>query len=247
MAQEAGQGGEGGPRGEGGPNIEDQSQLLPRGLVQEEETQNETRREGSAGVVPREGVGNTPGGRTSAGRRNSKSLRSYCCSVVERKKPHGAWMKVKSKKEGRRPGLPSPQAAAVKASLHEGREATTPVGHSPGEGAIRTDIAAAPAVFRQADGAGGAQGRFQDGGGPSLPSSPAAAVTASLRESRETQSQEDQLSGDKEGNKETAAAARVLPQAWKGGATEYGGVVNWEVLLNMTCEERISSDRLGVG
>ena len=70
---------------------------------------------------------------------------------------------------------------------------------------------------------------------------------ASIRESRETQSQEDHLSGDKEGSKETAAAARVLPQAWKGGATEYGGLVNWEVLLSRTCEERISSDRLGVG
>ena len=153
-------------------------------------------------------------------------------------------MKVKNKYKGRRRGLPSPQAAAVKSSLHEGREAMTPVEHSPGEGAIRTDTAAALAVFRQAD---GAQGRFQDGGGPSLPSSPAAAVMASIRESRETQSQEDHLSGDKEERKETAAAARVLPQAWKGGATEYGGLVNWEVLLSRTCEERISSDRLGVG
>ena len=166
---------------------------------------------------------------------------------MERKQPQSAWMKAKNKNKGRRRGLPSPQAAAVKASLHEGREAMTPVEHSPGEGAIRPYIAAALAVFRQADVAGGAQGRFQDGGGPSLPSSPAAAVMASIRESRETQSQEDHLSGDKEGSKETAAAARVLPQAWKGGATEYRGLVNWEVLLSRTCEERISSDRLGVG
>ena len=67
VAQKAEQGGEGGPRGEGGTNIEDQSRLLPRGLVQEEETQNATRTEGGAGVVPREGVGNTPEGELQQG------------------------------------------------------------------------------------------------------------------------------------------------------------------------------------
>ena len=136
--------------------------------------------------------------------------------MVERDRVQGAKIEIKSKEEGRGPCLPSSLAAAVKASLHEGREAKTAGGYLTGEGEIRTDTAAAPAVFRQAEGAGGAQGGLQDGGEPGLPSSPAAAVTARLKESRETWSQGDHLPGDEERRKETAAAARVPPQAGQG-------------------------------
>ena len=125
--------------------------------------------------------------------------------VVERTEPpdRGAF----SKEEGGGTGLPSSLAAAVTASLHEGREAKTAGGYSPGEGAIRKVTAAAAMVCRHEEGAGGAEGR-----GSGLPSSQAAAVMASPKESRETWSKEDHPPGDKEKNKGTDVAARVPMQ-----------------------------------
>ena len=60
--------------------------------------------------------------------------------------------------EGAGPGLPGPPAAAVKASLQEGREAEPLGGHQPGEEVIRMETAAAAVVRREAGGAGVAQG-----------------------------------------------------------------------------------------
>ena len=121
-----------------------------------------------------------------------------------------------SKVEGGGPGLPSPLAAAVKASLHEGREAKTAGGYLPGEGSMRMETAAAAVVFSQAEGGGGAQGGLQDGREPGLPDSLAAAVTASLKESGETISREDHHPGDKEGSEDTASAASIPLQAGQG-------------------------------
>ena len=92
---------------------------------------------------------------------------SPSCSAVESDRVQAARMEVEieppdrggfSKVEGGGPGLSSPLAAAVKASLHEGREAKTAGGYLPGEGSMRMETAAAAVVFSQAEGGGGAQG-----------------------------------------------------------------------------------------
>ena len=121
-----------------------------------------------------------------------------------------------SKGECGGPGLPSSQAAAVKASLHGGREAKTAGGYVPGEGVMRMETAAAAVVSSPAEGARGAQGGLQGGIGPGPPTSLTAAVMASPTESRETFSQEGHLPGDSNGSKEATAAASVLIQAGKG-------------------------------
>ena len=125
------------------------------------------------------------------------------------------------------PDLPSSLAAAVKASQHEGREVRSAGGHQPGEEVIRMETAAAAVVRREAGGAGVAQGDDQDREETGLPHSLAAAVTASLQESREALTSGGPLPGDKEEINETAAASGDLTQV--EGA--FGGGEAWSTVV----------------
>ena len=83
-----------------------------------------------------------------------------------------------NREEGGGPGFPSPLAAAVTASLHEGRGAQPTGGHQPGEEMVWHGTAAAARTMQ----AQGAEGTGSGGGaGPCLPGSQAAAVQASLQ------------------------------------------------------------------
>ena len=77
-------------------------------------------------------------------------------------------------------GLPGSQAAAVSASLQEGRETETIGCNRPGEGGQRVESSAAGALLQEVQET--PRGALPGG----LPGSRAAAVTASLQESRET-------------------------------------------------------------
>ena len=80
---------------------------------------------------------------------------------------------------------------------------------------------AAPLVQEEGSGLSGDQEerslKEAEGGGPGLPSSLAAAVTASQQESKEAWSAEDHPSGDRVGSKETADAAGDLAQVEGAG------------------------------
>ena len=96
--------------------------------------------------------------------------------------------------------------------------AGTAGGCLPGDRVIGSGTAAGVPGNMQVERTEGAKGGLQDvgGGEQGLPSSQAAAVKASLRESRETWPQGDHLTGDRKECKKSAAAAKVLPQAGQG-------------------------------
>ena len=108
--------------------------------------------------------------------------------------------------EGVGPGLPSPLAAAVSASQHEGREAQSTGAHLQGEGLVRTETAAA-ARFMQAQ---GAEGPGALGGLP-LDSLVSVVMTDPEGSKGENASLGGDQSGEGTGEVGTGTAGRVPP------------------------------------